>query len=158
MCIYKCSDIRWVWLDSIAVPVFAVWFNLTNTESIRMNTSRGALSRSGLSMCIYKCSNIRWVWSESSNSLWRLSSTILYPQLQPPDSLNTEYIQTVHWILGSHQKKTILFGGNRRLLIGPNMGGWGCCSFPPIVKPVLSPQNEFGMPKSTLSNYKRNGI
>ena len=34
-------------LDSIAVPVFAVWLNLTNTVSeysIRMNTGRDALS------------------------------------------------------------------------------------------------------------------
>ena len=32
-------------LDSIAVPVFAVWLNLTNTiYSIRMNMRRGALS------------------------------------------------------------------------------------------------------------------
>ena len=35
-------------LDSIAVPVFAVWLNLTN---IRMNTRRGALSNWNL-LCI----------------------------------------------------------------------------------------------------------
>ena len=37
-----------VCLDNIAVPVFAFWLNLTNTEyqkSIRMNTRRGAFSR-----------------------------------------------------------------------------------------------------------------
>ena len=29
---------------------------------------------------------------------------------------------------------------------------------PPIVKHVLAPQNDFGMPKNTLSNNKRSGI
>ena len=31
-------------------------------------------------------------------------------------------------------------------------------TLPPIVKHVLAPQNEFGMQKSTWSNYKRSGI
>ena len=40
---YQFPNVR-VGLDSIAVPVFAVWLKLTNTE-IRMNTRRGAVSR-----------------------------------------------------------------------------------------------------------------
>ena len=31
-------------------------------------------------------------------------------------------------------------------------------SHPPLVKHVLAPQNEFGMPKTTWSNYKRMGF
>ena len=39
------SSVLMLELDSIAVPVFAVWLNLTNTiYSIRMNMRRGALS------------------------------------------------------------------------------------------------------------------
>ena len=38
-------------LDSIAVPVFAVWLNLTNTEYTR----RGALSKTSLQLTICKC-------------------------------------------------------------------------------------------------------
>ena len=47
-------DNRGACLDSIAVPVFAVWLNLTN--SIRMNTRRGALSRLACSSSSPHCS------------------------------------------------------------------------------------------------------